>query len=72
MISIEKESYGVKRNGVIITVQKWVGRKHPVVAVRFENENRVYKVASFSSVETANWFIEVMEEFFDGIIKEEL
>lgn len=62
---------GFKHNGVIVTVQKWDTHKHPVLAVQFEDENKIYKVASFNSAETANWFVEVMEEFFEGLVKEE-
>ena len=62
---------GFKRNGVIVTVQKWDTHKHPVLAVQFENENRIYKVASFNSIEIADWFVEVMEEFFEGLVSNE-
>lgn len=61
---------GIKRNEVIVSVQKWESHKRPVLAVQFEGENRIYKVASFNSVETANWFCEIMEEFFKGMVSE--
>ena len=62
---------GVSHNGIVVSVQRWDSHKHPVLAVRFEDENRVYKVASFNSEETAHWFEEIMEEFFKGIVKED-
>ena len=58
---------GIKHNGIIITVEKWETHKNPVLAVRFDGENRVYKVASFNSEETAHWFEEIAEEFFKGL-----
>ena len=62
---------GIKHNGVCVSVQKWASHKKPVLAVQFENENRIYKVASFNSIETADWFAGVMEEFFEGLVKDE-
>ena len=61
---------GVKSNDVIVSVQTWESHKRPVLAVQFEGENRIYKVASFNSVETANWFCEIMDEFFKGLVSE--
>ena len=58
----------VKRNGVIVSVQRWKTHKLPILAVSFDDENAVYKVASFNSEETAKWFEEVMEEFFEGVV----
>ena len=37
-------------------------RKKPVIAVSFEGENAIYKVACFNSEETAQWFLECLEE----------
>ena len=59
---------GIKHNGVIVSVQRWESHKLPVLAVQFENENCIYKVASFNSEETAKWFEEIMEEFFEGMM----
>ena len=58
---------GLKRNGVTVSVQRWKTHKLPILAVSFDDENAVYKVASFNSEETAKWFEEVMEEFFEGM-----
>ena len=62
---------GIKHNGIIITVEKWETHKNPVLAVRLNGENRVYKVASFNSEETAHWFEEIAEEFFMGLATKE-
>lgn len=62
---------GIKHNGVLVSVQKWESHKLPVLAVQFDGENRIYKVASFNSEKTAHWFAEIMEEFFDGLIRKE-
>lgn len=59
---------GIKRNGIIVSVQRWQRHKLPVLAVQFEDENRIYKVASFNSEETAKWFEEIMDEFFKGMV----
>ena len=59
---------GISRNGIGVYVQKWESHKLPVLCVKVENDNCLYKVASFNSVETAEWFTEVMEEFFSPLI----
>jgi len=59
---------GIRHNGVVVSVQQWQSHKKPVLTVQFADENRIYKVASFNSVESADWFIEVMEEFFEGLV----
>ena len=71
MLTVSEKSYGIRHNGVTVFVQKWDSHKLPVLAVQIEDENRLYKVASFNSIETANWFVEIMQEFFDGIVKKE-
>ena len=43
-------------------VAEYPMRKKPVIAVSFEGENAMYKVASFNSEETAQWFIECLEK----------
>lgn len=60
MVSIEK-------NGVKICVTHFPYRKKPCLGV--EIDNCLYKVASFNSEETADWFIEIVEEMF-GEVKE--
>jgi hypothetical protein len=39
---------------------KYPMRKKPVMAVSFEGENCQYKVASFNSAETMQWFVECL------------
>lgn len=57
MVSIEK-------NGIKICITNIPGRKKPCLAVQIDN--CFYKVASFNSEETADWFIEILEEMFGG------
>ena len=37
-------------------------RKKPVMAVSFDGENCQYKVASFNSAETMQWFVERLSD----------
>ena len=37
-------------------------RKKPVMAVSFDGENAMYKVASFNDEKTLNWFVECLDE----------
>ena len=67
MIDLSEKSYGIRHNGITVSVQKWASHKLPVLAVKIEDENCLYKVASFNSIESANWFIELMQEFFAGL-----
>ena len=53
---------GLKRNGVTVSVEHMPYRKKPCLAVQIDNT--VYKVASFNSEETADWFLEIMDEMF--------
>ena len=55
---------GLRRGDVTIAVQMLPNKKLPVLSVQIGNE--IYKVASFNSERTANWFEEICEEFFDG------
>ena len=45
-----------------VHIQKWPTHKKPVLAVKFDDENVMYKVASFNSDQTAKWFAECFEE----------
>ena len=42
--------------------EKFPMRKKPVMAVSFDGENCQYKVASFNSLETMQWFIECLDD----------
>lgn len=54
---------GYMKNGVSIMVVHMPHRKKPCLAIQFEGENEMYKVASFNSKKTAHWFLEIFEEF---------
>ena len=49
MLSVSERNYILSRNGISIHMQMWDGHKKPVLAVKVEKENCVYKVASFNS-----------------------
>lgn len=53
---------GVSLNGITVTVEHFPQRKKPVLAVQIGNAS--YKVASFNSEETADWFLTQMQTFF--------
>lgn len=62
---------GIKHNGITVSVQDWSPwKKLPVLVVEFDGENTAYKVASFNNKQQAEWFCEVMEEFFKGLKKD--
>ena len=69
MLTVQEQSYGLRHNGVTVSVAKWDSHKNPVLAVRIEGKNAVFKVASFNSPETANWFVEQMQKFFEGLVR---
>ena len=57
------ESKRLELNGMTIHFSKeFPMRKKPVIAVSFDGESELYKVASFNSEETAQWFLECLEE----------
>lgn len=43
-------------------VAKYPMRRKPVLAVSFEGEGRLYKVASFNDEVTFKWFIECLQD----------
>jgi len=43
-------------------MDKFPKRKKPVIAVSFEGENRLYKIASFNDGIAFNWFVECLED----------
>lgn len=70
MLSVSERNHILSRNGISIHMEMWDGHKKPVLAVKVEKENCVYKVASFNSVETADWFIEKFTgQFLDGLLE---
>ena len=61
----------VYHNGTTVSVQRFPDKKRPRLCLQFDGENTIYSVAAFKSEQTARWFCEVMEEFFDGIAVQE-
>lgn len=61
---------GIKHNGVMVSVETLPNTKKPSLCVHFDGENTIYKVATFKDEKTEKWFVEVMGEFFKGIVKE--
>lgn len=59
-----KGNTAIERNGIRIGVMHFPHRKKPCLYVYIEGENCYYKVASFNSEETADWFLEICEEVF--------
>lgn len=56
---------GIALNGYEVTVEHLHGlRKKPCLMVKLPGENCYYKVASFNSEETADWFLEQMKDMF--------
>ena len=71
-MEINGSAKGISRNGITVSVEDWgPWRKLPVLAVRIDGENATYKVASFNSKETAEWFCEIMVEMMSGLFKED-
>ena len=59
-----------------IHISMWPTHKRPVLAVSFADEPEVYKVATFNSVTTADWFLEIISdrlqrvhEYYSGLQK---
>lgn len=58
---------GITLNGYEVTVEHVPQRKKPCLMVKPNDENCFYKVASFNSEETADWFLTQMDKMFGGI-----
>lgn len=60
---------GLKLNGYEVTVEHLPGlRKKPCLMVRTPDEpTAAYKVASFNSEKTADWFLSHMEKMFGAV-----
>lgn len=63
------DSYRLKIGDMNVLIQKWNNHKLPVLAVSFEGEDVIYKVASFNSEVTAQWFCDCLAEQLE--LKEE-
>ena len=62
---------GIKRNGITIGIQMLSGKKLPTLTVQFDGEPCIYKVATFNSIDNANWFEEIAEELLKGLTVEQ-
>lgn len=61
---------GISHNGITFRIEDWKPwKKLPVLTVRFDGEAETYKVASFKDEATAQWFAEICDEFFKGIVR---
>ena len=56
------DNYALRIGDMNICIQKWDSHKNPVLAVKFDDENVIYKVGSFNNVESAKWFCECIAE----------
>ena len=57
--------YSIGKADERILITHFPNRKKPCLAVQIGN--CIYKVASFNSEETADWFIEIIEEMFGEV-----
>lgn len=56
--------YSMRRNGITVSIQRWGKNKLPALTVQFDGEVDTYKTATFDSEMSAQWFSEIMDEFF--------
>jgi hypothetical protein len=63
---MQKLSDGVGRivrvDDMDIHITIWSSHKRPVLAVSFKDGTKIHKIASFDSIEEADWFIECLSE----------
>lgn len=52
----------ISKNGVHMVVVRDNQHKRPVLGIMFDDESRVYKVATFSHEDKADWFYNVIKE----------
>lgn len=57
---------GLELNGYEVVVERIPQRKKPCLMVKPEGENIYYKVASFNSDDTADWFLTQMMRMFSS------
>ena len=55
---------GINLNGYEVVVEHIPQRKKPCLMVKPHGENAYYKVASFNSEGTADWFLTQMQRMF--------
>ena len=56
-----KGKRAINYGNIEVGIMHFPRRKKPCLYLYFKDENCYYKVASFNSEETADWFIEVMD-----------
>jgi len=56
---------GMELNDVSVVVEHIPERKKPCLVVKPQGENCWYKVASFNSEDTADWFLTQMSKMFE-------
>ena len=56
---------GMELNDIAVVVEHIPMRKKPCLMVKPQGENAWYKVASFNSEETADWFLTQMSKMFE-------
>jgi hypothetical protein len=58
-----------QRNGIRFWIGRWTNvitgleYKRPVLAVKVDGDNTIYKLASFDSEEKAGWFVDLFGEY---------
>ena len=62
---------GISMNDVTVTVEHMPERKKPCLMVKPKGENCYYKVASFNSEQTADWFLTQMKIMFERWVGDE-
>lgn len=55
---------GMSLNGYSVVVEHMPERKKPCLLVQTQGDSAWYKVASFNSEETADWFLTQMQQMF--------
>ena len=62
---------GLSLNDIEVIVQHIPERTKPCLMVKPKGENCYYKVASFNSEETADWFLTQMKIMFERVVGDE-
>ena len=57
---------GLELNDCVVVVEHMPKRKKPCLMVKPTGDNCYYKVASFNSEDTADWFLTQMQRMFEG------
>lgn len=58
---------GIHRNGITVAIVKLPNHRHESLCVILDNKpTKMIAVASFTSLENATWFKEILEEMFSA------